>query len=119
MLLRDGDRCRVIIDGCRRVDVAELIIPARAVSPGSVIIDCDKAPKEAYFTPVTYAGIDDCDIILRQDPGPTTRIPVRGVFSKYGIFDFRGVRIVLKIVDCDSLKVTVQSSHRCCRAHWR
>lgn len=117
-LIREGDNYRVIIDKCLQVDVAELLIPAVVVCPGSRVIWADNAPKEAYFEPFTYVGIDGCDILLRQDPGPLLRIPIRGVFSRYGIFDLRGVRFYLKIVYPDMIKIAVRSPHWCSRDHW-
>jgi hypothetical protein len=119
ILAREGDKYRVYIDRCRQVDVPELVMPVCAVAPGSTIIDSDKAPKEALFVPVVYAGIDNCEIVLRQDPGPTTRLPIKGAFSRYGIFDFRGVRFLLKVIYPDSVRVMVTGSRYCCRAHWR
>lgn len=117
-LIKEGDTYRIVIDRRSQVDVSELLIPACPVDPGCQVIWSDNAPKEAYFRPFTYEGIDGCDILLKEDPGPLLRIPIKGVFSRYGIIELRGVRFYLKIVHPDLIRVEVKSPHMCSREHW-
>lgn len=114
--VKEGDVYRMAHNQCPQAQGSEVVcVAANVLEPGNLIVWPEKDIKDSMFHPLTYAGIHDNDIVLTQDPGPSIRLPIKGIFTKYGILDIKGQRIILDIVYPDKIKAKVRHAAKRCR----
>jgi hypothetical protein len=114
--VKEGDVYRMAHDNCPKAQSAEVIrVAAATLEPGSLLVWPEKESKEPSFRALTYAGIEDSEIVLIRDPGPSIRLPIKGVFTRYGILDIAGFRIILDVVYPDKIKAKVRHAAKRCR----
>ena len=114
--IREGDVYKMAHNKCPQAQDAEVTcVAATTLEHGSLLVWPEKDSKEPMFRALTYAGIQDDEIVLTRDPGPSIRLPIKGIFTKYGILDIAGYRIILDIVYPDNIKAKVRHAARRCK----
>ena len=114
--VREGDVYRASHSRCRDAQAQEgIYIAAATLDPGSLLVWPVKKTEVPMFRDLTYAGIEDNEIVLTRDPGPSIRLPIKGAFAKYAILNIAGYRIILDIVYPDKIKARVRYAVKICR----
>lgn len=114
--VKEGDVYRMAHDQCPQAQDSKVVcVAAPTLAPGSLLVWPEKDAKEPMFRALTYAGIQDDEIVLTRDPGPSIRLPIKGMFTKYGILDIAGYRIILYITYPDKIKAKVRHAAKRCR----
>jgi len=114
--VREGDVYKMAHNKCPMAPDAEVVcVTAVTVDPGTVLLWPANDAQDLMFHALTYAGIQNDEIVLTRDPGPSIRLPIKGIFTKYGILDIKGFRIILDIVHPDKVKAKVRHAARRCK----
>jgi hypothetical protein len=114
--VKEGDAYKMARNKCPQAPDAEVVcVTAATVDPGTLLIWPANDTQDPMFHALTYAGIQDGEIVLTRDPGPSIRLPIKGIFTKYGILDIKGFRIILDIVYPDKIKAKVRHAAKRCR----
>jgi hypothetical protein len=114
--IREGDVYKMAHNQCPQAQGAEVTcVAATIIDPGNLLIWPEKDAEAPIFRALTYAGIQNDEIVLTRDPGPSIRLPIKGIFTKYGILDIAGYRIILDIVHPDKIKAKVRHATRRCK----
>jgi hypothetical protein len=113
---KEGDVYKMARNKCPNAQGQEAIsVAATLLDPGSLLVWPAKDDKEPIFRALTYAGIENDKIVLTQDPGPSIRLPLKGIFTQYGILDIAGYRIILDVVYPDKIKANVRYFAKRCK----
>ena len=113
---KEGDVYKMARNKCPDAQGREAIsVAATLLDPGSLLVWPAKDDKEPTFRALTYAGIQNDEIVLTQDPGPSIRLPLKGIFTQYGILDIAGYRIILNVVYPDKIKANVRYFAKRCK----
>jgi hypothetical protein len=114
--VKDGDVYRMSHNQCPQAQSSEVVcVTAKIIDPGSLIVWPENEAKQPMLHALTYAGIQNKEIVLTRDPGPSIRLPIKGIFTQYGILDIEGYRIILDIVYPDKIKAKVRHAAQRCR----
>ena len=114
--VKEGDVYKMARNRCPQAEGAEVTcVTAATIEPGNLLVWPEKESKEPIFRALTYAGIQENEIVLTRDPGPSIRLPIKGIFTKYGILNIAGHRIILDIVYPDKIKAKVRHAAKRCK----